>query len=100
MTDYMRAMMQQEYSNSKPESRFKETDNGLDINHAFYKALPEDRKEGYQNAKLEDIAKNIDETAAQAAADNEKSYFYKNKLDAATQEATEEKSKYLTMQQN
>jgi hypothetical protein len=28
MADYMRVMMQQEYSNSKPESRFKEIDNG------------------------------------------------------------------------
>ncbi len=43
MADYMLAMMQQEYSNSKPESRFKETDNGLD-NDAFYQALPEDKK--------------------------------------------------------
>ena len=97
--DYMRALMPQEYTTSKPESRFQEIDNGLDINDTFYQALPEDKKEEYQNAKLEDIAKNIDETAAKAAADIESTDFYKNKLDAPTQQATKEKSKYLTIQQ-
>ena len=98
MGDYMRAMMPQEFTSSKPESRFKEIDNGLD-NDTFYQALPEDKKEEYQNDKLEDIAKNIDETAAKVAADIESTDFYKNKLDPSTQATTKEKSKYLTMQQ-
>ena len=98
MGDYMRAMMPQEFTSSKPESRFKEIDNGLD-NDTFYQALPEDKKEEYQNDKLEDIAKNIDETAEKAVADIESTDFYKNKLDPSTQAITKEKSKYLAMQQ-
>jgi len=99
MVDYMRAMMQQEFTNEKHEPpRFKEIDNGLD-NDTFYQALPEDKKEEYKDAKLEDIAKNIDETAEKAAADIEGSDFYKNKLDPTTQTATKEKSKYITIQQ-
>ena len=97
MFDYMRAMMPQEFSNSKtdiPESRFKEIDNDL-----FYQALPEDKKEEYKDAKLEDITKKIDETAEKAVADIEETDFYKNKLDAITQAATKEKSKYITIQQ-
>ena len=97
--DYMRALIPQEYTSSKPESRFQEIDNGLDINDTFYQSLPQDKKEEYQNAKLEDIAKTIDETAAKAVADIENTDFYKNKLDAPTQVATKEKSKYLTIQQ-
>ena len=101
MFDYMRAMMPQEFSNSKtdiPESRFKEIDNGLD-NDPFFQALPENKKEEYKDAKLEDIAKNIDETAEKAVADIENTDFYKNKLDPPTQQATKEKSKYITIQQ-
>ena len=97
MVDYMRAMMQQEFSGSKPdipESRFKEIDNDL-----FYQALPEDKKEEYKDAKLEDITKKIDETAEKAVADIEETDFYKTKLDATTQAATKEKSKYITIQQ-
>jgi hypothetical protein len=71
---------------------------GLD-NDTFYQALPEDKKEEYKDAKLEDIAKKIDETAEKAAADIEGSDFYKNKLDPTTQAATKEKSKYITIQQ-
>lgn len=97
--DYMRALIPQEYTSSKPESRFQEIDNGLDVNDTFYQSLPQDKKEEYQNAKLEDIAKNIDETAAKAVADIEGTDFYKNKLDATTQQTTKEKSKYLTIKQ-
>ena len=97
MGDYMRAMMPQEFTSSKPESRFKEIDNGLD-NDTFYQALPEDKKEEYQNDKLEDIEKNIDETAAKAAADIESTDFYKNKLDPSTQTTTKEKTKYIEIQ--
>jgi hypothetical protein len=102
--DYMRAMIPQEYSSMvRPDSRFQEPnmsfDDNLDFNDTFYQALPEDKKEEYQNARLEDIAKNIDETAEKAVEDIEKTDFYKNQLDAPTQAATKEKSKYLTIQQ-
>jgi hypothetical protein len=102
--DYMRAMMPQEYSSMvRPDSRFQEPnmsfDDNLDFNDTFYQALPEDKKEEYQNARLEDIAKNIDETAEKAVEDIEKTDFYQNQLDAPTQAATKEKSKYLTIQQ-
>jgi hypothetical protein len=49
----------------------------LDFNDTFYQALPDDKKEEYQNSRLEDIAKTIDETAAKAAADIENTDFYK-----------------------
>ena len=98
MSDFMRAMMPQEFTNTKPEPpRFKEIDNGLD-NDPFYQALPEDKKEEYKDAKLEDITKKIDETAEKAVADIEETDFYKTKLDATTQAATKEKSKYITIQ--
>ena len=99
MSDFMRAMMPQEFTNTKPEPpRFKEIDNGLD-NDPFYQALPEDKKEEYKDAKLEEIAKNIDETAEKEAADIENTDFYQNQLDAPTQASTKEKSKYLIVQQ-
>jgi hypothetical protein len=102
--DYMRAMIPQEYSSMvRPDSRFQEPnmsfDDNLDFNDTFYQALPDDKKEEYQNARLEDIAKNIDETAEKAVEDIEKTDFYKNQLDPTTQAATKEKSKYLTIQQ-
>ncbi len=78
--DYMRAMIPQEYSSMvRPDSRFQEPkmsfDDNLDFNDTFYQALPEDRREEYQNSRLEDIAKNIDETAEKAVAEIEKSDF-------------------------
>jgi hypothetical protein len=95
-----RGLQPQEY---KPDSRFQEPnmaiENGFDLNDTFYQALPEDKKEEYQNARLEDIAKDIDETAEKAAEDIEKTDFYQKQLDATTQAATKEKSKYLTIQQ-
>ena len=102
--DYMRAMIPQEYSSMiRPDSRFQEPnmsfDDNLDFNDTFYKALPEDKRDEYQMARLEDISKNIDETADKAVADIEGTDFYKNKLDPATQQITKEKSKYLTIQQ-
>ena len=102
--DYMRAMIPQEYSMVRPDSRFQEPnmsfDDNLDFNDTFYQALPEDKKEEYQNARLEDIAKNIDETAEKAVEDIEKTDFYKNQLDAPTQAATKEKTKYIEIQKN
>ena len=102
--DYMRAMIPQEYSSMvRPDSRFQEPnmsfDDNLDFNDTFYQALPEEKREEYQNARLEDISKNIDETAEKAVAEIEKTDFYQNQLDEPTQAATKEKSKYLTIQQ-
>ena len=99
--DFMRGLAPQEYT-LRPDSRFQEPnmtfDDKIDFNDTFYQALPEDKKEEYQNARLEDIAKNIDETAEKAVEDIEKTDFYKNQLDAPTQAATKEKSKYLTIE--
>jgi hypothetical protein len=99
--DFMRGLAPQEYTPMRPDSRFQEPnmsfDDGIDLNDTFYKALPEDKKEEYQIARLEDIAKNIDETAEKAVEDIEKTDFY-TKLDAPTQAATKEKSKYLTIE--
>jgi hypothetical protein len=93
-----RGLQPQEY---KPDSRFQEPnmaiENGFDLNDTFYQALPEDKKEEYQNNKIEDIVKNIDETAANTVADIEKTDFYKNNLDPTTQAETKEKTKYLTI---
>ena len=70
-----------------------------DITDTFYQALPEDKKEDYQNAKLEYIAKDIDETAAKAIEDVENNDFYKTQLDPATQTSTKEKTALLAIQQ-
>ena len=86
----------------RPDSRFQEPnmsfDDGINLNDTFYQALPEDKKEAYKDARLEDIAKNIDETAEKAVEDIEKTDFYKNQLDPSTQAVTKEKSKYLTIE--
>ena len=91
-----RGLQPQEY---KPDTRFQEPnmaiENGFDLNDTFYQALPEDKKEEYQNNKIEDIIKNIDETAANKVADIEQTDFYKSKLDPTTQAETIEKTKYL-----
>jgi hypothetical protein len=101
--DYAKGLAPQEFTSIKPDSRFQEPnmsfDDGFDLNDTFYQALPDDKKEEYQIARLEDIAKNIDETAEKAAEDIEKTDFYQNKLDPPTQAATKEKSKYITIQQ-
>jgi len=101
--DYTRALIPQEFTPIRPDSRFQEPnmsfDDGIDLNDTFYQALPEDKKEAYKDARLENIAKDIDETAEKAAKDIEKTDFYQNELDATTQAATKEKSKYLTIQQ-
>jgi hypothetical protein len=101
--DFMRGLAPQEYTPMRPDSRFQEPnmsfDDGIDLNDTFYQALPEDKKEAYKDARLENIAKDIDETAEKAAKDIEKTDFYQKQLDATTQAATKEKSKYLTIQQ-
>jgi hypothetical protein len=101
--DYMRAMIPQEYSSMvRPDSRFQEPnmsfDDNLDFNDTFYQALPEDKREEYQNAKIENISKKIDETAEKAVEEIEKTDFYQNQLDATTQATTIEKTKYITIQ--
>jgi hypothetical protein len=59
--------MPQEFTPMRPDSRFQQPnmtfDDGIDLNDTFYQALPEDKKEEYQNARLEDIAKDINKTA-------------------------------------
>jgi hypothetical protein len=65
----------------------------------FTKHYQKIKKKNTKDARLEDIAKNIDETAEKAVADIENTDFYKNQLDPPTQAATKEKSKYLTIQQ-
>jgi hypothetical protein len=101
--DYARALIPQEFTPMRPDSRFQEPnmsfDDGIDLNDTFYQALPKDKKEAYKDARLENIAKDIDETAEKAAKDIEKTDFYQKQLDATTQAATKEKSKYLTIQQ-
>ena len=101
--DYARGLIPQEFTPMRPDSRFQEPnmsfDDGIDLNDTFYQALPEDKKEAYKDARLENIAKDIDETAEKAAKDIEKTDFYQKQLDATTQAATKEKSKYLTIQQ-
>ena len=93
--DFMRGLAPQEYTPMRPDSRFQEPnmsfDDKIDFNDTFYQALPEEKREEFQNARLEDIAKNIDETAEKAVEDIEKTDFY-TKLDAPTQEATKEKA--------
>ncbi len=93
--DYARALIPQEFTPMRPDSRFQEPnmsfDDGIDLNDTFYKALPEDKKEEYQIARLEDIAKNIDETAEKTVEDIEKTDF-NTKLDAPTKQ---HKSVYL-----
>ena len=100
--DFMRGLAPQEYTPMRPDSRFQEPnmsfDDKIDFNDTFYQALPEDKREEYQNARLEDIAKNIDETAEKAVEDIENTDFYKNQLDPSTQAVTKEKSKYLTIE--
>ncbi len=48
----MRAIIPQEYSMARPDSRFQEPnmsfDDNLDLNDTFYQALPEDKREEYQ----------------------------------------------------
>ena len=102
--DFMRSLQPQEYNTqARPDSRFNEPnmsfEGGLDLNDTFYQALPDDKKEAYKDSKLNEIEKSITDTAAQAVADAENTEFYKTELDAPTQAATIEKTKYITIQQ-
>ena len=101
--DFMRGLAPQEYTPMRPDSRFQEPnmsfDDKIDFNDTFYQALPEEKREEFQNARLEDIAKNIDETAARAIEDTEKKDFYQTQLDPETQKATKEKAVLIVIQQ-
>ena len=101
--DYARALIPQEFTPMRPDSRFQEPnmsfDDGIDLNDTFYQALPEDKKEAYKDARLEDVAKDIDETAAKAIEDAEKKDFYQTQLDPETQKATKEKAALIVIQQ-
>ncbi len=74
-------------------------DDGIDLNDDFCQALPDDKKEAYKDARLEDVAKDIDETAAKAIEDVENKDFYKNELDQPTQTITKEKAALIAIQQ-
>jgi len=91
--DFMKALQPQEFRGDNQVPQIE------DITDTFYQALPEDKKEDYQNAKLEYIAKDIDETAAKAIEDVENNDFYKTQLDPATQTSTKEKTALIAIQQ-
>jgi len=91
--DFMKALQPQEFRGDNQVPQIE------DITDTFYQALPEDKKEEYQNAKLEYIAKDIDETAAKAIEDVENNDFYKTQLDPATQTSTKEKTALIAIQQ-
>ena len=91
--DFMKALQPQEFRGDNQVPQIE------DITDTFYQSLPEDKKEEYQNAKLEYIAKDIDETAAKAIEDLENNDFYKTQLDPATQTSTKEKTALLAIQQ-
>ena len=93
--DYLRAMMPQEYKSNNQDPQIEDI---TDLNDTFYQALPEDKKQAYKEVKLEELAKDIDETAAKAVEDIENTDFYKTQLDPPTQAATKEKSKYLAIE--
>ena len=94
-TDYMRAMMPQEFG-GKQVPRIEDY---TDLPDPFYNALPEDKKEAYKDAKLEEVAKDINDTSAQAVADAEKTDFYQKELTTDVQNITKEKTNYIAIQQ-
>ena len=94
-TDYMKAMMPQEFG-GKQVPRIEDY---TDLPDPFYNALPEDKKEAYKDAKLEEVAKDINDTAAQAVADAEKTDFYQKELTTDVQNITKEKTNYIAIQQ-
>ena len=91
--DFMRALQPQEFRQGP------QIEDISDLNDTFYQALPPDKREAYNEAKLNEIEKEIDDTAAKAVIDVENTEFYKNALDAPTQATTIEKTKYITIQQ-
>ncbi len=92
----MRALQPQEF---RGDNQGRQIEDITDITDTFYQALPEDKKEEYQNAKLEYIAKEIDETAAKAIEDVEYKDFYKTQLDPEKKTSTKEKIVLITIQQ-
>ena len=91
--DFMRALQPQEFRQGP------QIEDISDLNDTFYQALPPDKREAYNEAKLNEIEKEIDDTTAKAVIDDENTDFYKNELDATTQVETIEKTKYITIQQ-
>ena len=94
-SDFMRSMMQQEFV-AKQVPRIEDL---TDMSDPFYNALPPDKKEAYKDTKLEDMAKDINDTAAKAVADAENTDFYKKELTPDVQNITKEKTNYLAIQQ-
>ena len=94
-SDFMRSMMQQEFV-AKQVPRIEDL---TEMSDPFYNALPQEKKEAYKDAKLEEVSKDIDDTAAKAVADAQNTDFYKNELTADVQKITKEKTNYLAIQQ-
>ena len=84
--DFMRALQPQEFRQGP------QIEDISDLNDTFYQALPPNKREAYNEAKLNEIEKKIDDTAAKAVIDVENTEFYKNELDATTQVETIEKN--------
>jgi hypothetical protein len=57
------------------------------------------KKEAYKDARLEDVAKDIDETAAKAIEDAENNDFHQTQLDPATQASTKAKTALIVIEQ-
>ena len=96
LLDFMRAMRPQEYNTNNQGPKIEDI---TDMDDPFYLALPEDKKQAYKETRLEEVAKNIDDTAAKAVQEAENTDFYKNELDTATQTTTKEKTIYLAIEQ-
>ena len=94
--DFMRGLQPQEFKANEPGPQIEDI---TDMTDPFYQALPQDKREAYKDAKLEDVAKAIDDTAVKAVADAENNDFYKNQLDPATQASTKEKTSLIALQQ-
>jgi hypothetical protein len=94
--DFMRGLQPQEFKANEPGPQIEDV---TDMTDPFYQALPQDKREAYKDAKLEDVAKAIDDTAVKAIADAENNDFYKNQLDPATQASTKEKTSLIALQQ-
>jgi len=89
-------MRPQEYNTNNQGPKIEDI---TDMDDPFYLALPEDKKQAYKEVRLEEVAKNIDDTAAKAVQEAENTDFYKNELDTATQTTTKEKTNYLAIEQ-
>jgi hypothetical protein len=72
--DFMRALQPQEF---KEHNQGPQIDDITDNTDPFYPTLPQEKKEAYKDARLEDVTKDKDETAAKAVAELESKDFIK-----------------------